>query len=468
MKVHLRPALLAMLFACGACADNQTPLSTATVGRQSLSQNVTATGTLNAQDTVLVGSQVSGTIQNIFVDYNSRVHRGQILAQLDPSPFQAGLDQATSSLAQMRAQQVAATASASGMQYSSAAARQTAQSQFAQIAAADEDVRKATSALHLARLTQSRNRALFRDGYVARSVVDSDESNVAAAKAALAAAQTEARSARSNSRASVFQARSSAAQATGAAASGEASAAAQRAAQAAVRQAQLNLEHATIVSPVDGTVVARNVSIGQTVAAAFQSPTLFTIAKDLRKMELDIAVGEPDVGSIKDGQEVDFSVLAYPGRTFSATVAQIRQNPTVVNNVTTYTTVAYVRNDNGWLRPGMTANARIVIMTYHDALVVPLAALQWRPAGPILKAYRIESPPQEQRGIQVRSIWGQTGNTADTAVAVGGTGRLYVPHGRTLQGVLVRVLAVEGSLVAVQPVTGTLHRGDTVVTESAS
>ena len=258
-------------------------------------------------------------------------------------------------------------------------------------------MQKARAALVLAALTLRRDHALLRQGYVAQNIVDNDVSNAAAAHDALVAAQTSAKTSRLNSISSVDQAGSSAAQTAGAAASQHASDAAARAAVAAVRQAQINLEHATITSPVDGTVIQRNVSVGQTVAAALQAPTLFTIAKDLKKMELDIAVGEPDVGSVRPGQRVSFSVLAYPNRIFSSNVNEVRQNPTIINNVTTYDTVAYPSNDDGALRPGMTANVQIVAATYDRATILPLAALQWRPSEAITRKV-----PDQRAGIRRR------------------------------------------------------------------
>ena len=399
-------------------------------------------------------------------DYNSRVHTGQVLARLDPSSFQAALDQANATLAQVYAQRSAAISSASSAAYSSSAAQVTAQSQREQIAAADEAVRKAKSSLDLANLTAHRDRTLLAHGYVAQNVVDADLTNVSAALAAFVAATTDAKTARLTSAAGAYQAGSTAAQAVGASASQRASDAVVSAARAAVRQAQINLRHATIDSPVDGTVIERNVSVGQTVAAALQAPTLFTIAKDLRKMELDIAVGEPDVGAVRAGQEIAFSVLAYPTRTFTSAVSQVRQNPTVVNNVTTYDTVAYPSNRDGALRPGMTANVQVTVAKYPDAFVVPLTALQWRPNAAVAKRYAVHAPAYTSEGIKTtRSTWGMTNSTVEFAVSAGGEGRIYVFDGRELRGVGVAILAIDGTRVGILPVAGRLAVGDRVVTD---
>jgi HlyD family secretion protein len=251
-RVLCAPLLLALIVA--ACGRGSGDVATATVTREPIAQTVTASGTLAAQDTVLVGSQDSGTIQSLYVDYNSQVHKGQVLARLDPSLFVAQLDQALATLSQLAAQRSAAAASVSSSLSTSSAAQKTAQSQEAQIVAADENVRKAQSALGLSLLTLHRDRALLAQGYVAQNVVDNDVTNAAAAREALVAAQTDSRTSRLTSSAGAYQAGSSAAAAVGAAASEHASDAAVRAAIAAVRQAEINLEHATITSPVDGTV----------------------------------------------------------------------------------------------------------------------------------------------------------------------------------------------------------------------
>lgn len=403
------------------------------------------------------------------MDYNSQVHRGQVLARLDPSIFLAALDQAKATLAQLESQRAAAGSALSSSTYTSSAASASARSQSQLIVAADEDVRKANAALDLSLLTLHRDRTLLKQGYVAQNVVDADVSNAAAARDALVAAQTTARTARLNSLASSEQAGSSAAQTTGAAAAQRASDAAVRAAMANVRQAEINLAHATITSPVDGTVIQRNVSVGQTVAAALQAPTLFTIAKDLGKMELDIAVGEPDVGSVRAGQAVAFTVLAYPNRIFRSSVNEVRQNPTIVNNVTTYDTVAYPSNRDGALRPGMTANVQIIVARYDRATIVPLAALQWRPSAAIARKYRIVQTPASGEGIPVtRSRWGATNSSNQFAISVGNPGRCYVQQGSTLRAVNVTVLAIDGPDVGVRAESDSLRSGDRVVIDDGA
>jgi HlyD family secretion protein len=434
-----------------------------------LVQSVTATGTVNPQDTITVGSQVSGTIKELHADYNSHVRRGQILARIDPTSFQAAVDQARGALAQSQAQLAAslrtldaASASANGAlataragEASASSARETARAQRIAIAAADAEVTRTASALALARTTLDRDRQLLARGYVPRSQYDNDASALAAASAADASARVSARQVRAQAAASVSGAAASAAQrdaqrfAGVTAAEQRANAAALVAAQrglietqrAQLAQAEYNLSRTVILSPVDGTVVARNVSVGQTVAASFQTPTLFTIARDLRKMEVDVAVGEPDVGGVHAGQIARFTVLAYPTRTFQGKIAMVRQNPTTVQNVVTYTTVAYVDNGEALLRPGMTANAKIDVARADDGMVVPLQALTY-----VMPAEN-GAKPNTGRSGSPGSIWGATATSGTNGVSVvaGTRTQLYLLERGKPVAIPVRVLLVAGT-----------------------
>jgi HlyD family secretion protein len=459
---------------------------TAPIVQQDLVQTVSATGTVNPQNTISVGTQQSGTITEIDVDFNSKVHTGQVLARLDTTTLQAQLDQARAALAQAQGQAQAARANAGGAETNIAtaqasaraavanarAAQATAASSQSAIAAADANVQKAQSALTFAQQTMSRDETLLAQGYIARSQADSDQANLVAAQAALSSAQTAAAQARSQAQASVAQAQASQSQvasqqaaaqaaqqqAGGSSSSADASAAAIGIQLANVRQAQNNLDHAVITSPVDGTVIARAVSVGQTVAASFQTPTLFSIAQDLGKMEVDLAVGEPDIGSVKPGGAVNFTVLAYPNETFHGVVASVRKNPVITTNVVTYTTVVFVDNKGQKLLPGMTANATIAVATEKNAMVVPLAALSYVPAGSGQRTRRTgaspgaggTSPATPQTGASGNaaprtggSPWGTTGTSAGSAVVTGGSGHIFVMR----NGKPVRI-AVDVDLVA--------------------
>lgn len=416
---------------------------TAAVLRGNLNQVVTASGTINAQDTISVGTQVSGTIATLYVDYNSRVRKGQILAQIDPSQFQAQLAQARASLAQAQAQAGAGAQTATGAAYGAQASMQA-------IGSARADLVRAQAAEALASKTLERDRALLRNGYVARSQYDNDYSAAVAAAAAL-------RSARSSVRQTLAQALQASAGAGAGRSSAQAASAAVDAANAIVQQDALNLERSTIVSPVDGTVVARNVSVGQTVAASFQTPTLFTIARDLRKMEADIAVGEPDIGNVRPGQSVDFTVLAYPNRTFRGRVSQVRENPTTIANVVTYTVVVLVGNLDNALLPGMTANASVTVASVSGALLVPIQALQYRPAIAV----------RTSRQGAGSSPWGQTGADVSGAVVAGSHRRVFVLRDGKPVAVRVLVQLVNGTTAAVTPL-GSLKAGEAVIVGDAT
>jgi HlyD family secretion protein len=281
---------------------------TVQVQNGSLRATVTATGTVNAVKTVLVGTQVSGTLKDLHVDFNSQVKKGQIIAEIDPATLQAQVDQA-------RANMLAAKA----------------------------NVEKAKAMLEDAKKTRDRNRQLFSKNLIAKSDLDTSEathdSNSAQVSASTAqVAQTEA----------------------------------------ALRFAEINLRYTKIVSPVDGIVVSRNVDVGQTVAASFQTPTLFTIAQDLTKMQIDTNIDEADIGKIKTGQDAEFSVDAYPDRTFRGIVEQIRIAPITVQNVVTYDVVIKVDNSDLTLKPGMTANVSVVVANKEKTLKIPNAALRFK------------------------------------------------------------------------------------------
>ena len=475
---------------------------TTPVVRQDLVQTVTATGTVNPQNTVAVGTQVSGTVSELDADYNSHVRKGQVLAKLDPTTLLAALDQAQAALAQSRAQAESARATASGAQSgignaqaverasqaTAQAARSTVAANDAAVASARSNVAKAQSALALAQQTVDRDRSLASQGYIAQSQLDTDASNLVGAQTALQAAQAAVTQARMQAQASASQAAASlaqsAAQGYGAstasstaqtqAANAVASEAAVGAAEAAVRTAQSNLSKSVIVSPVDGTVVARSVSVGTTVAASFQTPTLFSIAQDLNKMEADLAVGEPDIGNVKAGEGVDFTVLAYPNRTFHGVVSQVRINPTTTSNVVTYTTVVLVNNRGGALLPGMTANASVDVAKAPSALVVPLAALAYQPpaglAGAGTRTHRHAHPAGTGAATAASggSPWGATTGSAVAAPAAGSRARLFVQRDGALVRVPVTVVLASGTQAAVTPLRGTLAAGDAVVTTDSS
>ena len=428
-----------------ARAHTRASYQTATVTRADLTQSVTASGTVNPQNTINVGTQDSGTVSAIYVDYNSPVRKGEVLARLDTSQFQAQLAQAQATLAQAQAQAGAQADTASGDQANIANVQ-------AGVASAQSNLTKAQAALQVAQQTVTRDRALLSQGYIAQSQADSDGANAVAARSALQAAQAALIQAQA-------QTNTSADQAGAAGYSASAAQAAVAAAQAQVAQDELMMQRAVITSPVDGTVIARDVSVGQTVAASLQAPTLFEIAQNLHQMQADISVGEPDIGNVRAGDAVSFSVLAYPNQTFTGTVAQVRVDPTTVNNVVTYDVVTRVDNPKNQLLPGMTANASISVDTAKNALVVPAQALTFRPAGARAHAHHTATSA---------SPWGATAANGTSAPATGGTGLVFLNRNGTPTPVRVRVDLISGAQAAVTPLRGTLAAGDAVIVADGS
>jgi len=268
----------------------------ATVTRGAITQAVTATGTLNPVVNVQVGSQVSGNIAKLFVDFNSQVKAGQVVAQIDPALFQAAVTQA------------------------------------------EGDLASAQATLELAKVNATRTQELFARKTSSQADLDQATANLHQAEANV------------------------------------------KIKQGALDKAKADLDHCTIPSPIDGVVISRNVDVGQTVAASLQAPIIFQIANDLTKMQIDANVAEADVGVLEVGQDVDFTVDAFPMRTFHGKVVQVRNAPITVQNVVTYDTVIGVSNPDLRLKPGMTANVSIIVAQKDNVLQIKNAALRYRPA----------------------------------------------------------------------------------------
>jgi HlyD family secretion protein len=300
-----------------------TQYFTTPVGRGDIRDVVEATGTINAVTTVQVGSQVSGTIAKLAADFNSHVKKGQVIAQIDPSLFQGAVLQAKADLENARAN----------------------------LAASRANLEKSRAMAFQAKADFERTKMLAKDGVMSQQQLD------------LARATSESADAQVNSEQAVIT--QSQAQVS------------QRA--AALQVAQTNLSHTTIAAPIDGVVVARNVDVGQTVAASLQAPTLFTIAQDLTKMQVYAKTDESDVGQIRTGQDVTFKVDAFPKDSFHGRVSQVRMNATTVQNVVTYDTVIDFDNPDTKLFPGMTAYVSIPVAQVQDVVKVPNGALRFKP-----------------------------------------------------------------------------------------
>jgi len=371
-------------------------------------QNVVqATGTINAVTTVQVGSEVSGTIQRLFADFNSHVKKDQVIAQIEPSLFQGAVLQAKADLGDSRAN----------------------------LSVAKANLNKAQAAAVQAKQDLVRYQSLAEAGVVPTQQFDAAKATSQADDAAVAAAQAQ-----------VTQAAADVQQKT-----------------AALTVAQTNLDHTIIRSPIDGTVIARSVDVGQTVAASLQAPTLFTIAQDLTKMQVYVATDESDVGSIHAGLPVNFKVDAFPTQTFNGKVSAVRLNATTVQNVVTYTTVVDFDNPEMKLYPGMTAYVNIPVATANDVEKIPNGALRYTPD---LTAQQMSALYQKYgiaagKGRSRKS--GQSQDQPATAVV------WKMDSSKQLQPVQIQLGITDHTTTEVaQVMKGSLDPGDQVVTGAAS
>jgi HlyD family secretion protein len=325
---------------------------TARVEQGPITSVVQATGTINPLTTVPVGSYVSGTVKYIFADFNSRVHAGQVLAQLDPEVYEAQVTQARGNLD---------NAIANERNLDAAIAVQEAV-----IKTNEANVEHAKAAADYARATAQRFLKLTQEGVISRDQGDQLKSGMDQADAAVNAAQAQL----VQSRAQLVQSRAQLEQAK----------AQVKTNQGALDLAETNLRYCTIVSPIDGTVVARNVTVGQSVAASLQAPIVFSIAQDLTRMQVYAATDESDTGDVKIGTEATFQVDAFPQQTFRGRVSAIRLNATSIQNVVTYNTIVDFENPESKLLPGETAYVTIPTGHVEDCVKVPNSALRFVPA----------------------------------------------------------------------------------------
>lgn len=303
--------LIATPFILKGNKDNKAEYIKEPIQARTITQIVEATGTIEPINTVSIGSQVSGRIEQIFVDYNTQVEKGQQLAQIDTSLFEAQLQQAK-----------------------------------ANINNAQATLAKNKALLEYDTKTYHRYKNLYDRNLVSKNDLDSAESAYKSDLAQVAAAKAQ-----------IMQA------------------------QANFATASANMGYTKIVSPVKGTVISKEVEVGQTVAASFQTPTLFTVAEDLTKMRIETSVSEADIGKVKEGQEVEYTLDGYPDSVFKGVVTQVRLSPTTESNVVTYTVVIEVENEEGKLLPGMTANVSIITGKKENILTVPNVALKFTVAG---------------------------------------------------------------------------------------
>jgi HlyD family secretion protein len=365
---------------------------TAPASKGNVRQIVSSTGTLQAVVTVLVGSQVSGTIDKLFADFNSKVKAGQVVVQLNQDKFKAAVDQARANLL-------------------------AAQATYAK--------NKVTVADALR--TLERNRELRKRDVMAQSELDASQTAYDAAVAQLEVSQAQ---------------------------TGQA--------QAALNQNIVDLNNTVIRSPVDGIVISRNVDVGQTVAASLSAPTLFTIANDLAKMEVHTSVDEADVGNVSEGQQVTFTVDAFPSRRFRGKVYQVRNAPTTIQNVVTYDAVVRIDNKELLLKPGMTANVQFLVSEKEDVLTVPNMALRFKPPG---EKNEVQDLLRQEQGRAAPQVGAR--RTSRSGGGGGGESRrvrqvkIYVMKDGKAQPVEVQLGITDGSKTEV--IAGTLKENDPVI-----
>src|SRR5687767_9362000 len=366
MKATLKLAALIAAVAVGGAGawyawqsgadDGEVKYRLAKVERGPMAAVVAASGTLNAVTTVQVGSQISGQVKEIHADFNTPVKSGQVIARIDPATFELRVNQAR---ADLDAAQSAVAVARAGL------AAQQAELGRVRVTLAD------------AQRDLERKKSLVDKNYIspaeldkARTVFDSTREQLKAVQAQQQVSEAQVRSAL----ATVKQRES------------------------LLKQSQVDLERTIIRAPVDGTVILRNVDAGQTVAASLQAPVLFTIAQDLRDMQVEAAIDEADVGRLRTGMAVSFAVDAFPRRSFTGEIRQIRKSPQNVQNVVSYTVVISAANPDMALLPGMTANVRVVVDDRASALKVPNGALRWRPAGANEAKAPSDAPPAQAAG----------------------------------------------------------------------
>lgn len=301
--------IIIMLLSVSALCKNKVVYETAPVERRTITHVVEASGTINPVNTVSVGSTVSGLISAIYVDFNSTVKKGQLLAEIDPRTFQATVDQ---NLASMNSAQA--------------------------------DLANKQATFEMSAKTLKRYKNLYSRNFIPKSELDQAESDYKANLAQVNAA-----------RAKINQTR------------------------AQYDQSLVNLNYTKITAPVDGMIISREIDLGQPVAASFQAPELFTIAQDLEKMQIEVNVSEADIGKVKEGQDVTYTLDGYPDSEFEGKVTQVRISPTTVSNVVTYSVIVTVDNSDLKLKPGMTANVSIITAKNENVLCVPNIALKFTP-----------------------------------------------------------------------------------------
>ncbi len=369
-------ATYAFAFLYEGINSSEYVFETATVAKGAVNNTITATGTLEATNTVVVGTQVSGVIEKIYVDFNSKVEKGQLIAELDKSTLQSSLENA------------------------------------------EADLFNAQAELEYQKAGFERNEEFFEKGLLSQSDFDLAKYNYKKSQAGL------------------------------------------KSANANLNKAQLNLAYANIYSPIDGLVLNRAVEEGQTVTASMSTPELFTITNDLSEMQVEADVDEADIGMVKEGQRVEFTVDAFPDETFAGVITEVRLQPTETSNVITYTVIVSARNPELKLKPGMTASITVYIEEVTDALVVAGKALRFTPEREQMAGY-FDRLPESERPQRPASGSQQTaGQTEAPNEQPENIKRVWVKDGSLIKPVEVETGLTDG--ISVEIISG-LNEGDQVI-----
>ena len=372
-------------------ANGKTSYATVEITVGNIRNFISASGSLAAITTVEVGSQLSGNIEKLYADFNDEVKAGQLVAQLEDSTYKAQLLQAKANLENARATELGVEAQSKNLKASMLTAK-------AEIQVSLANIRKAEVTVEDAERNYRRSKELFERKLIAESEKDSALTTLESQKASLQATKAQHESAKAREMSILAQFESLDAERSGA--------------QARVRQmeaqlsvSQINLDRTSIYSPIDGVVISRAVDEGQTVAASLQAPKLFVIAQDLKKMQIDTAVDEADIGVVEHGQKVTFTVDAYRNRTFNGIVDQVRLSPQENSNVVTYSVMVTVINDDLALKPGMTANAEIITGDRKDVLRLPGKALYFKAPDSMAKEFRQQRAEKGRLATDTLPVW---------------------------------------------------------------
>jgi HlyD family secretion protein len=403
------------------CRSPDTKYLTSPVKRGSITAVVQATGTINPLTTIPVGSFVSGTVQYIFADFNTRVSAGQVLAQLDPTIYQAQVETAQGNLDNARAnlQNLLATEDAGK----------------ATIAMDQANVQKLQADMAYQKASEGRITDLYNQGVFSKDQYEQQTSTLDQSQASLAAGQAQVAQAQAQLQQTMAQANEARAQV--------------ESMEGELKQAQTNLKYTTIISPIDGTVVARNIDVGQSVAASLQAPNVFTIAQDLTRMQVYASTDESDTGSIRVGTEATFQVDAFPTEVFKGHISAIRLNAFTVQNVVTYNTIIDFDNPSEKLLPSETAYVTIPTGHADNALEIPNAALTYTPSLPM---------------AQIQALYKQYNIPAAATSTHAGGWQVVWKLGTDKKPMPVAIRAGVTDYLNTQCIEGSVQEGDALIT----